>query len=121
MPRPYKLYLEDIIDSIQKISDYTKGMNITSFANHSMAFDAVLRNLEIVGEATKKIPRRIRTQYQQIEWKKIAGLRDIIIHEYFGVNKKILWEIITRKIPVLEKQILMILQDLKKDDLPFQQ
>jgi uncharacterized protein with HEPN domain len=121
MPRPCKLYLEDILESTSKIGDYTKGMDISSFSSNSMAFDAVLRNLEIVGEATKKIPRRIRTQYPQIEWKKIAGLRDIIIHEYFGVNKKILWEIVTQKIPVLEKQILMILQDLKKDDLPFGQ
>jgi uncharacterized protein with HEPN domain len=103
MPRPYKLYLEDMLDSTQKISNYTKGMDITSFSSNSMAFDAVLRNLEIVGEATKKISRRIRTQYPEIEWKKIAGLRDIIIHEYFGINKKILWEIITQKIPVLEK------------------
>lgn len=119
MPRSYKLYLQDILDSARKIAVYAEGLDLSSFAQQSMAFDAIVRNLEIIGEAVKKIPRRIRIQYPQIEWKKIAGLRDIIAHEYFGVNKRILWEVVVQKLPLLEKQVQAILDDMAKDDLPF--
>jgi len=120
MPRPYRLYLEDILTAAGKIQDYTKALDFDDFKKNSMAVDAVLRNLEVIGEASKKIPRLIRTRYPDVEWKKIAGLRDIIIHEYFGLNMQILWDIITRKVPTLQNQIERILLEAKKGDLPFQ-
>jgi uncharacterized protein with HEPN domain len=119
MPRTYKLYLQDILESAHKIEQYAKGLDLPSFARHPMAFDAIARNLEIIGEAVKKVPRKTRNQYPQVEWKKIAGLRDIIAHEYFGINTQILWEVISQKVPVLEKQIRAILDDIEKNELPF--
>jgi len=119
MPRPYKLYLEDILESSQKIMNYSQGMDFQSFNAHSMAFDAIVRNLEIIGEAAKKIPGTVRAKHAEIEWKKMAGLRDIVAHEYFGVNRRILWDIVTHKIPELERQVQSILQVLRKEDFSF--
>ena len=120
MPRPYKLYLEDMLAAAGKIQDYTKSLDFDGFKKNSMAVDAVLRNLEIIGEASKKIPRSVRVKTPAVEWKKTAGLRDIIIHGYFGLNMQILWDIIVQKTPSLQNQIESILSETKKGALPFE-
>ena len=86
MSRDYSVYLEDILEAIQKIQQYIEGLSINTFSRDSKTLDAVVRNLEVIGEATKRIPEEIRSKYPGIEWKKIAGLRDMLIHEYFGIN-----------------------------------
>lgn len=110
MPRRYKVYLFDILDSIDKIKTYTQGMDFEAFCKNPLVMDGVVRNLEIIGEAAKKIPLSIRKETPNIEWKKIAGLRDILIHEYFAVNIKIIWGLIENKLPVLYKQIKELVQ-----------
>jgi len=103
-------FLEDILICCQKIEKYTKGKDYAEFTKEEIIIDAVVRNLEIIGEATKKIPVSLRKKYNQIEWKKIAGLRDILIHDYFGINYKILWDIVKNKIPLLKEQINEIIK-----------
>lgn len=111
MPRDYKVYIEDIVEAIRKIRFFTTDLSLQTFSSDVKTFDAVIRNLEIIGEAIKRVPEEIRSIYPDVEWKKIAGLRDILAHEYFGVDVEIIWDIIQNKLPVLEKQIDQILKE----------
>jgi uncharacterized protein with HEPN domain len=109
MPRDYEVYLEDIRDAIDKVKRYTEGLSLEAFESDEKTIDAVVRNLEIVGEAVKMIPDTIRLAHPDIEWKKIAGLRDILAHQYFGIDIEIIWDILQNKLPALEKEIRKIL------------
>ncbi|MBI3609902.1 MAG: DUF86 domain-containing protein [Nitrospirae bacterium] len=111
MPRDYKVWLEDILEAIQKIHEYTKGMSFKTFAADAKTLDAVVRNLEVIGEAVKKTPENVRSKHADVDWKKIAGLRDILIHEYFGIDPEIIWDIIQIKLPTLEKRVKQILSE----------
>lgn len=111
MPRDYKVWLEDISEAIQKIHGYTKGMSSKTFAHDVKTLDAVVRNLEVIGEAVKKIPEKTRSKHSEVDWKKIAGLRDILIHEYFGIDAEIIWDIVQNKLPALEKKVRQILSE----------
>lgn len=109
MPRDYKIYLQDILQAIKRIRTYTSGMPLQAFKRDAKTLDAVVRNLEVIGEATKKVPRGVRSKHPQVEWRRMAGLRDILIHEYFGVDPEIVWDIVVNKLPPLERQIESIL------------
>jgi uncharacterized protein with HEPN domain len=108
MPRDSKVYLEDILEAITKIRRYTAGLSQEAFCKDEKTLDAAVRNLEVIGEAVKKIPANIRSKHPQVDWKKIAGLRDILIHEYFGIDVDIIWDIIESKLPVLEREVKKI-------------
>jgi len=110
--RSWLSFLTDIHVCSIKILDYTKDMTREDFFADSKTFDAVIRNLQIIGEAAKKIPPDIRRQYKTVEWKKLAGLRDIVIHDYFGINEDIIWDVITSRMPVLAHEIGYILADI---------
>ena len=110
MSRDYKVYLEDILDSIRKIHDFTRGVSLSSLAEDAKTMDAVVRNLEIIGEAVKHLPDEIRGKASDVDWRKIAGLRDILIHAYFGVNVDVIVDIIKDKLPSLEKAVQRLLK-----------
>ena len=97
-----KLYLRDILDAIAKIEDYTEGLSFEEFSKNNLVVDAVVRNFEIIGEASKNIPEETKSQYSQIPWKEMAGMRDKMIHEYFGVDLEIVWETIKTRLPQLK-------------------
>ncbi len=105
MPRDYEVYLEDILQAITKIRQYTAGLSAAGFAGDGKTLDAVVRNLEVIGEAAKTIPEAIRLQHPEVDWKKLVGLRNILIHEYFGVDAELIWDIIQNKLVSLEEQI----------------
>ena len=110
MCRDYRVYLDDIIGAIEKIAAFTEGLSLEQFAEDAKTFDAVVRNLEIIGEAAKNIPQTARLASPQIEWKKVAGLRDILIHKYFAIDVGILWDIVQNKLPLLRQQVEEILE-----------
>lgn len=105
MSRDWRLYLDDMVLCCSKVLDYTHGLDLAGFLTNTMAYDAVIRNLEILGEAAKNIPDEVRGQYLQIEWRKIAGLRDVLAHFYFGLEDETLWDIVQNKIPALQFQL----------------
>ena len=109
MSRDSKVYLDDILEAIRKIREFTRGMSLDGLSNDVKTLDAVVRNLEVVGEAVKHLPDEVRSRQPAVEWKKIAGLRDILIHEYFGVNVKVIWDIIEHEMPGLEKAAQILL------------
>ena len=88
---------------------YVSGLSREAFSADERTLDAVVRNLEIIGEAIKKVPADVRSNNPAIEWQKIAGLRDILIHEYFGIDIEIIWDIVQNKLPTLAKQIKQVL------------
>ncbi len=89
MPRDYKVYLDDILTAIERVEEYSRGLSLRSFSSDHKTLDAVVRNLEIVGEAAKHLPQAVRDSEPHVEWKKIAGLRDILIHEYLVQNPRL--------------------------------
>ncbi|BAZ78852.1 DUF86 domain-containing protein [Sphaerospermopsis kisseleviana CS-549] len=109
MSRSLKLYCDDILISCDKILRYTQGLDERSFFADELRFDAVIRNLQVIGESVKQIPPEIRNKYPDIEWRKIAGLRDILVHAYFSLEDEIIWDIIHTKISPLKSAILIII------------
>ena len=114
--RDYKLFISDIRDCTKRILEYTAGKTFEEFKGNQMLMDAVIRNLEIIGEATKNIPNKVKQKHPQIEWRKIGDLRNIIIHGYFRIDYDILWDIVQNKIPELAVKIEEVLKAEGKND-----
>ncbi len=110
--RSYRMFAGDILEAMDKIERYIKGLTYETFARDEMVVDAVIRNLEIIGEASRNIPEDVRGRYPAIPWKRMIGLRNIAIHEYFGVDLSIVWQIITRNLPGTKPMIVEMLKDL---------
>jgi len=111
MKRDYSVYLEDILDAMDKAEMFVTGMSYEQFEDDLRTHFAVTRALEIVGEATKRLPVSFREQYPNIPWQDMAGMRDRIIHGYDNVNLRIVWDVVARDIPDVKPQIQEILKD----------
>jgi uncharacterized protein with HEPN domain len=100
-PRDWRMRIQDILDSIAKIERYTDRMTLEVFSASDITIDAVVRNLEVIGEAARYIPGEIEGKYPQVPWAVMRGMRIILIHEYFGVSLRILWQTIEHNLPPL--------------------
>lgn len=111
MPRDYRVSLDDILEAVERIEAYTDGMEKEQFQADSKTVDAVVRNLEIIGEASKNIPPQVRALSQSVPWSKIAGLRDILIHAYFNVDIDIVWDVVRNKLADLKAAATALLAE----------
>ncbi|MEQ6377466.1 DUF86 domain-containing protein [Bacillaceae bacterium S4-13-56] len=109
MQREPNVFLEDIYNASSKIQTYTNGLSYDEFIDNEMVADAVIKNILVIGEAVKNIPDEIRKNNPQIEWRKMAGMRDMVIHGYFSINYRMVWDVVQNKIPVLKQEIRKLL------------
>jgi uncharacterized protein with HEPN domain len=110
--RDYTLYLKDILESMEAIEKFVEGIEFDSFQRSDMISSAVIRKFEIIGEATKNIPETIRNKYAEIPWKEMAGMRDRLIHLYFGIKYNLVWRTIKDVIPQVKPIIRKIIEDI---------
>jgi uncharacterized protein with HEPN domain len=113
--RDYSLFIDDILSAIEKIEEYTQNQTFEAFLNNSMATDAVIRNFEIIGEAAGHIPKEIQIKYPFAEWKKMIGFRNVLIHGYFRIEIKTVWDTIKNNIPTLKQHITEIKSAMEND------
>jgi uncharacterized protein with HEPN domain len=114
MRKDPKIFLGHIIESIEAIEQHTKGTSKDDFFKNIMVQDAVIRRIEIMGEAVKNLPPDYKRNHSEIEWREITGMRDKLIHEYFGADINVVWQTIKKDIPYLKKQISELLEKFSK-------
>lgn len=110
LPRNWKMRITDILECISRIQRYTQGMGFDEFETDDKTIDSVLRNLEIIGEASRHVPQEIKSQYTDLPWAEMNTMRNIVIHEYHGVNLNIIWQTITNDLPPLVPRLKEILE-----------
>jgi len=110
-PRNWKIRIADILDCIVKIQRYTNGYTFDDFQDDDKTIDSVLRNLEIIGEAARHVPAEIRAQHSDLPWVEMLTMRNIVIHEYHGVNLRIIWQTVKEDLPPLLPRLKRILED----------
>ena len=101
--------------AIEKIERYTKGLTFEDLRKNDMAADAILRNFEIIGEAAKNVPERVKRKYPSVEWKEAIGFRNVLIHDYFGIDLEAVWDTVRKNIPSLKNNIMKVLQAEQPD------
>ena len=109
--RPIDLLLNDISQAIDRIEKYIKTLSFDAFSEDQKSVDAVVRNLEIIGEAASRLPDEFKEKYSEIEWYKVVGLRHRIVHAYFGIDLEIIWQILQKNLPELRQKITRIMGD----------
>jgi len=112
MKREINLYIDDILESIDHLDEYMNGVSKDTFIASHQIQDVVIRRLQIIGEATKHLPQEVKELFPEVPWKDVTGMRDIVVHDYFGVSLKQVWETATRDIAPLKQAVLKVKEGL---------
>jgi uncharacterized protein with HEPN domain len=112
--RDVRLFIVDMLEAVKKVERYTTGLTFEQFEGNDMVVDAVVRNLEVIGEAARHIPEDLRHRYTGVDWRRVAGFRNIVIHEYFDIDLMIVWTIATERLQDLRSVLETILADLEQ-------
>ena len=112
MKKEPRIFLQHIVNSIEAIETYIKGVSKDEFYQSQQKQDAVVRRIEIIGEAVKNLPLNFTKKYPQVNWRESAGMRDVVVHEYFGVDLNIIWRTLGKDLPVFKEQILAIIEEI---------
>ena len=113
MSRNITLYVKDILQNMLEAEEFLEGMSYEQFISDKRTLNAVLRSIEVIGEAAKNIPDEIRVKYPDIPWKEMAGMRDKVIHFYFGVDKEVIWFVIKDRVPTIRPLIERTLREIQ--------
>mgnify|MGYP002624423018 CR=1 FL=1 len=108
-----KIRLQHVLDAIETIEDYISSADFEAFSENSMMRDACIRQLQVIGESCKNVHAELREKYPDVPWRQIVGLRNIVIHEYFGVDEKVIWEVIQQDLPVFKQQVADIISGIQ--------
>ncbi len=111
MKRDYKLFLQDIIEAMESIEEFLGNMDLNELIEDDKTSSAIIRKFEIIGEATKHLPEDLKEKHPEIPWKSMFGMRDRLIHAYFGIDYELVWEAIKTEIPKLKPQLKEILKE----------
>ncbi len=111
------LRISDMIDAINMIETYTSGFDLKRFSDDRLTQDAVIRNVEIIGEAAKNIPEEICLKAPSIAWREVKAIRDVIAHNYFGIKIETVWAVVVEEIPILRTALEKLLSDIKKENI----
>ena|SRR3989338_6700899 len=114
--RNYKLFIKDIIDAMEHIEEFTGDMTLEELEANEMASSAVIRKFEIIGEASKHIPNKVKEAHKGIQWKSMAGMRDRLIHAYFGIDYNLVWAAIKTEIPKLKPKLKKLVSSIEQEE-----
>ncbi|NPV07468.1 MAG: DUF86 domain-containing protein [Anaerolineae bacterium] len=109
-------YLADILEASERVAAYTEGLTYEDFLARPMVQDAVLRNIQVIGEATKKLSSGLRTGHAHIPWQAMAGMRDRIVHHYFGINYEVVWDVVRKDLPRVASQVRAVLAEVARGE-----
>ncbi|MBK6973460.1 MAG: DUF86 domain-containing protein [Sterolibacteriaceae bacterium] len=118
MSRDWTLYLEDLAEACRLIEQFTSGMSAHSFASDALVFHATVRNLEIIGEAAKRLPDEAKARMPEVDWSGAARFRDVIVHRYFALDPAVVWSILQTKIPALSSAARRVLSEFDRGGSP---